>query len=52
MKLYATIAALLLVAAAIPGCATVRSYATCDNARAALEAAKRAADALCPVGPE
>ena len=51
MKIYATVAVLLLVSALIPGCATVSSYATCENARLTIEAAQRAADALCPIAP-
>jgi hypothetical protein len=33
----------------LTGCATVQGYATCDNARAALLLAQRAADRLCPI---
>lgn len=42
---------LLVAALALSGCATIDKYATCPNARAAVEAAQRAADALCPAAP-
>lgn len=43
-----TRAALAAAVLLLTGCATVQRYATCDNARAALLLAQRAADRLCP----
>lgn len=43
------IALVMLIAVALSGCTTLAGYATCPNARAAVEAAQQAADALCPV---
>ncbi|QGP79989.1 hypothetical protein [Sphingobium sp. CAP-1] len=34
---------------ALTGCQTVRGYATCDNARIAVETAQRAVDRFCPM---
>jgi uncharacterized lipoprotein YajG len=44
-----TRAALAAAVLLLTGCATVQRYATCDNARAALLLAQRAADRLCPI---
>ena len=33
----------------LTGCATVRDYATCDNARAAVVLAQRAVERVCPI---
>lgn len=35
----------------LTGCATARSYATCDNARIAAEVAQRAVARICPITP-
>lgn len=45
-----TMRPLVMVAAAIglTGCATTGKYATCENARAAVEAARVATEAICP----
>lgn len=34
----------------LTGCATVRDYATCDNARAAVVLAQRAVERVCRAG--
>lgn len=35
---------------ALTACATVKDYATCDNARAAVAVAQKAVERVCPVG--
>lgn len=35
---------------ALTGCATVRDYATCDRARAAVALAQKAVERVCPAG--
>lgn len=41
----------LFAALLLTGCATVRDYATCDNARAAVVLAERAVERVCPINP-
>lgn len=38
---------LIPLALLLSGCATVRDYATCDNARAAVVLAEKAVDKIC-----
>jgi uncharacterized lipoprotein YajG len=35
----------------LTGCATVKDYASCDNAQAAVRLAQRLADRVCPIAP-
>ncbi len=35
----------------LAGCATVKDYASCDNAQVAVRLAQRLADRVCPIAP-
>lgn len=41
--------ALFAAYAALTACTTVQPYATCENARIAVQLAQRAADRFCPM---